>query len=77
MTVNIHLLETLDYFIASRSGGNHKELAEKLGISQATLSRQLKLMKELGAPIKYDRFMQRHYYAEHGHFVVKLKFAPL
>jgi predicted DNA-binding transcriptional regulator YafY len=42
-------------------------MAQKLGISRATLFRDLDLLKSIGAPVRYCRISQIHYYEEDFH----------
>ena len=74
MPVKAILIREIDKYIRSKSGGSHKEFAQKLDVSQATLSRHIRYMKDFGAPIVYDRTARRHYYSEIGYFLIDIRF---
>ena len=57
------LLRRLHDLVQRRATGSTPELMEKLEVSKSGLYRQLELLKNLGAPIRYDRAEQRYYYA--------------
>jgi predicted DNA-binding transcriptional regulator YafY len=64
----IERFKRIDEIIQNKSSGTPAQLAEKLDISESTLYEFIAVMKELGAPIQYDRFAQRYYYEEPGRF---------
>ena len=57
------LLRRLHDLVQRRATGSSQELMEKLNVSKSGLYRQLQLLKNLGAPIRYDHAEQRYYYA--------------
>ncbi|MBX9783112.1 MAG: HTH domain-containing protein [Chitinophagaceae bacterium] len=61
----------IDYLIARRATGTPQELADKLEISESTLYEYISVMKDLGAPIKYDKFKNTYYYEVSGRFKIK------
>ncbi|MRG47480.1 HTH domain-containing protein [Chitinophaga niabensis] len=64
-------LQTIDYLIRIKGTGKPAQLAKRLRISERTLYEFLKLMKDLGAPIEYDRYKESYYYGEKGGFSIK------
>jgi len=60
----VKTLQRLDELIRRKATGTSADLARRLGISTATLYRQLAELRELGAPIAYNRFRQVYYYEE-------------
>ena len=44
-----------------------RKMAKNLGISRATLFRDLDVLKSIGAPVRYCRISQIHYYEEDFH----------
>jgi predicted DNA-binding transcriptional regulator YafY len=58
----------IDQIIHNKSSGTPAQLARRLDISESTLYEFIAVMKELGAPILYDKFSQRYYYETDGHF---------
>ncbi len=64
-------LQTIDYLIRIKGTGKPSQLAKRLRISERTLYEFLKMMKDLGAPIEYDRYKESYYYGEKGGFNVK------
>jgi hypothetical protein len=67
------LLQELDQFIQNKTTGDSNEFAKQLGISRSTLFEYLGLLKELGAPIQYDRAACTFYYVDHGKFYFEFK----
>ncbi|PWG78044.1 HTH domain-containing protein [Pararcticibacter amylolyticus] len=61
-------LEVIDYLIKSKSTGTPKRFAERLDISERRLYELLNEMRELGAPISYNRYRSTYYYKEKGGF---------
>lgn len=64
-------LQTIDYLIRIKGTGTPTHLARRLRISERTLFEFLKMMKELGAPIGYDRHQNSYYYTQKGGFNVR------
>lgn len=64
-------LQTIDYLIRIKGTGKPAHLAKRLRISERTLFEFLKMMKELGAPIAYDRYKESYYYSEKGGFNIR------
>lgn len=64
----IERFKRIDQIIANKSSGTPAQLAARLDISESTLYEFIGVMKELGAPIQYDKFNQRYLYEEEGHF---------
>ena len=66
----LHRLIRLDYLIHLKSTGTPANCAQKIGISERSLYDYLKLLKEMGAPIKFSRNRGTYYYGEDGRFRV-------
>jgi predicted DNA-binding transcriptional regulator YafY len=64
----IERFKRLDQIIGNKSSGTPSQLAARLDISESTLFEFIAVMKELGAPIQYDRQLLRYYYEEDGYF---------
>jgi predicted DNA-binding transcriptional regulator YafY len=64
----IDRFKRIDQVIANKSSSTPANLAARLDISESTLYEFIAVMKELGAPIQYDKFQQRYYYEEDGYF---------
>jgi len=64
----LHRLIRLDYLIALKSTGTPADCAAKIGISERSLYDYLKILKEMGAPIKFSRNRGTYYYNEIGRF---------
>jgi hypothetical protein len=60
----IALLERVDRLIGMKATGSPKQLANRLGVSEATVFRMIETMKELEAPICYDFTRQSYTYSE-------------
>lgn len=69
-------LQTIDYLIRIKGTGTPAQLAKRLRISERTLYEFLKMMKDLGAPIEYDRYKESYYYGEKGGFNIKFNKNP-
>lgn len=68
-------LKRIDELIQIKASGGSADLAKRLNVSERTVLETIRLMKELGAPIKYDRGRRSYYYEFEGQF--KLGFEPL
>jgi predicted DNA-binding transcriptional regulator YafY len=66
----IQRIKTIDMLIQKKNTGNAASLAEKLNISERTLKEFIAVMKELGAPIYYNRKACSYCYAQSGRFVI-------
>jgi predicted DNA-binding transcriptional regulator YafY len=64
----LNLLLKLDLFIRQKGTGAPREFARKLGISERSLYEYLKVLKDLGAPIKWSRPDRSYYYSVEGKF---------
>ncbi|GGB23947.1 HTH domain-containing protein [Puia dinghuensis] len=64
----LHRLIRLDYLIHLKSTGTPANCAQKIGISERSLYDYLKMLKEMGAPIKFSRNRGTYYYNEEGRF---------
>lgn len=72
-------LEKLDHCIRYKATGGPVELAHKIGISERTLYDYLRLMREMGAPIKFSSHRKSYYYLHDGQFLVGFQsvYAPI
>ncbi|HTI89774.1 MAG TPA: HTH domain-containing protein [Puia sp.] len=66
----LSLLLQLDQFIRTKGTGSPPEFARKMGISERSLYEYLKVLKELGAPIKFSRQDHSYYYEIEGQFQI-------
>ena len=64
----LNLLLQLDLFIREKGTGSPPEFARKMGISERSLYEYLKVLKDLGAPIKWSREDRSYYYSIEGQF---------
>lgn len=64
----INRLERLDYLIRIKATGTPTELARKLNLSERCAYNYIDLLRQMGAPINYDRKRSSYYYEEHGRF---------
>jgi predicted DNA-binding transcriptional regulator YafY len=64
----LHRLIRIDHLISHKSTGTPADCAQKVGISERSLYDYLKLLKEMGAPVRFSRGRRTYYYAEGGHF---------
>ncbi|WP_190810311.1 HTH domain-containing protein [Flagellimonas sp. S3867] len=68
LTQQIEVLERIDQLIRLKATGRPKQLAERLGVSEATVFRVIETMKEMNAPICYDLTRQSYMYTEATRF---------
>jgi hypothetical protein len=66
-------LQRIDSLIRLKSTGNPTQLANKLEIAESTLYEFLGLMKDLGAPIKWDGYRNSYVYVPEGKMELKFK----
>ncbi len=66
----LSLLLQLDQFIRTKGTGAPPEFARKMGISERSLYEYLKVLKELGAPIRFSRQDHSYYYEIEGQFQI-------
>lgn len=53
-------LETIKYLIEHKRAGTPHVLSQKLGISERTLDRMIRLLKDQGYPITYNHFRRTY-----------------
>ncbi|SJZ58671.1 hypothetical protein [Sediminibacterium ginsengisoli] len=63
-------IKRIDYLIARKATGSPTSLARRMELSQTTLFEYLALLKDMGAPIAYDKVRQSYCYEEYGRFVI-------
>jgi len=66
----LHRLIRLDHLISHKSTGTPADCANKIGISERSLYDYLKILKEMGAPVRFSRDRRTYFYTEGGHFHV-------
>jgi predicted DNA-binding transcriptional regulator YafY len=64
----LHRLIRLDYLIHLKATGKPSDCAHKIGISERSLYDYLKILKEMGAPVRFSRNRGTYYYNEDGRF---------
>ena len=64
----LHRLIRLDHLINHKSTGTPADCAQKIGISERSLYDYLKILKDMGAPVRFSRGRRTYYYSEGGHF---------
>lgn len=69
----IQRLKTIDLLIQKKTTGNAACLALKLGVSERTVKEIITVMKELGAPIYFNRKISSYCYIQKGGFVVQFE----
>ena len=61
-------LDRLDQYIREKATGTPKQLSAKLDISERQVRGYIKLLKDLGAPVRYSRRRSTYYYIKPGTF---------
>ena len=64
----IQRLNRLDHLISLKRTGNPSECATKMGVSERSLYDYLKLIKDMGAPVRFSRARGTYYYDVDGNF---------
>jgi predicted DNA-binding transcriptional regulator YafY len=64
----LHRLVRIDHLINYKSTGSPADLAQKIGISERSLYDYIRILKDMGAPVRFSRGRRTYYYAEGGHF---------
>ena len=64
----LHRLIRLDHLIAHKSTGTPADCANKIGISERSLYDYLRILKDMGAPVRFSRDRRTYFYSEGGHF---------
>lgn len=68
-------LERLNNLIQIKATGSPKQLSDRLNISERSLYEYISLLKEMGAPLHYDRFRETYFY-DNG-FTFSLRFQKM
>lgn len=63
-------IKRIDHLIRIKGTGTPVQLADKLGLSERSVYEYINLMKDFGAPIKFDAYRETYYYETEGHFFV-------
>ena len=58
----IERIKAMDDLIRRKATGTSSQFAEKLHISRSTLMEYIDILKNMGAPIAYDKFRNSYYY---------------
>jgi hypothetical protein len=66
----INRIIRLNLLILSRKTGRPSVCADNVGVSERTLFSYLRILKDLGVPIKYSRKEQTFYYSEKGELII-------
>jgi transcriptional antiterminator len=64
------LIEKIDYKIQTGRTGPAGTLAQSVGISPRTLHNYLAMMRDLGAPIYFNKVKKSYCYREEGSFTI-------
>ena len=70
----IERIEIIHRLISHRNTGTPSELANKIHLSTSRLSRIIEELRDMGAPIKYDRQSTTYYYEHPYEISVVLTF---
>lgn len=69
----IDRIERIDWLIKLKATGTPKVFSKKLNISESILYETIALMKEYGAPIYYNKFLQSYCYEDECTFEFTFK----
>jgi biotin operon repressor len=68
MVKNIQILQKLDYLIRYQKTGSPEELARKFRLSEKCMRTHINILRQLGAPIFFDRKRKSYCYSKEGFF---------
>lgn len=68
--IAIENLKKIDELISRRNTGKPAEMAVKIDCSLTTLFTYMSMMREMGAPIQYNKHKHTYFYEEEGSFVI-------
>ena len=68
MVKNIQILQKLDYLIRHKKTGSPEELARKFKVSEKCMRTHINILRQLGAPIFFDRKRKSYCYRKEGFF---------
>lgn len=63
-------IEQVDGLIRRKATGTPKDLARRINVAESTVYEYIKLMRDMGAPIEFDRFRNTYYYTSTTQFQV-------
>jgi predicted DNA-binding transcriptional regulator YafY len=66
----IYRVRTIDRLISRKGTGTSEDLARHLGVSKRTAQELITIMKELGAPIYFDKLRKSYCYKFDGSFEI-------
>ena len=69
----ITTVEYLNYLIRIEGTGDPKSLARRLDVSVRAIYKYVSCLKEMGAPIAYNRHRQTYYYTKRVDFLCKFE----
>jgi DNA-binding IclR family transcriptional regulator len=70
----INRFRRIDDLISRKATGTPAELASKLDIAESTLYEFLNVMKDMGAPIYYNKDRRSYCYEQEGRFTIGFVF---
>jgi Mn-dependent DtxR family transcriptional regulator len=60
----------IDNLIRTKATGNVKQFAKKLNLSEPSVLKHIRDLKELGCPIKFCRKRNSYYYEDEGRIII-------
>jgi predicted DNA-binding transcriptional regulator YafY len=70
--MDIRIIINIDKMIRRESTGSPVQLADKLNLSERSVYKYLKYMREeLGAPIEFSKYIESYKYCNDGEFCFK------
>ncbi len=64
-------IKYIEYLITSKQANTLKTLAVRTNVTSRQVQNIINLMKEMGAPIRYDERLRHYYFEENKKFVYK------
>ncbi|MGC4233872.1 MAG: hypothetical protein QM594_12915 [Niabella sp.] len=66
LEVSLKRLQFANAMIRKKATGNLETFAKRMNLSKSGLKKLLSEMREIGAPIQYDRLRETYYFTEDG-----------
>ncbi len=60
----------LDALIRTKATGNPKQLAKKMSLSERAVLQYIRMLKEMGCPVKFCRKRNSYYYEKEGKVII-------
>lgn len=70
LEISLKRLQFANAMIRKKATGNLETFAKRMNLSKSGLKKLLSEMREMGAPIQYDRLKETYYFTEDGEMCI-------